>query len=62
MAEQEKKGSHKKGANSRRCANYQDRNRLEKNKLKRILQSNGVAAALAWAKEHNTTAMLKSMM
>lgn len=43
-----KKGCPKIGSNKRRCSRYQDRNRFEINKLKRIIRSNGGGEAIAW--------------
>lgn len=46
------KGSKKYGRNEKKCAEYKNAKRREKNKLKRIYQSNGEKAAIAYAKEH----------
>lgn len=46
-----KKGSRKYGRNEKKCAAYKSANRRERNKLKRILKSNGEEAAVAYAIE-----------
>ena len=46
------KGSRKHGRNKEKCKRYLAHKRREKNKLKRILQSNGLKAAELYAKEN----------
>lgn len=45
------KGSRKYGRNEKKCQAYFAAKRREKNKLKRIHQSNGLEAALNYAEE-----------
>ena len=53
MAEKQKKsgGAKKIGRNEEKCKKYRSSKNREKNKLKRILQSNGFAAAEKYAEE-----------
>jgi hypothetical protein len=53
MAEKQKKGgggNRKHGRAVRKCAAYRAHKTMERNKIKRILQSNGFKAALAFAR------------
>jgi hypothetical protein len=54
MATQKAKhgGSRKIGRNTAKCASYRARKVGERHKLKRILQSNGYGAAMAYANKH----------
>jgi hypothetical protein len=56
MADKTRKGGKKNrkyGRNLDKCTQYRAHQTREKNKIKRILQSNGVEYAKAWAKERN---------
>jgi hypothetical protein len=55
------KGSKKAGRSKAKCQRYHDHKMRERNKLKRILRSNGYAYALAWAKANVCTNLLPSV-
>jgi len=46
-------GRGKAGKNAKKCKMYKDNKTREKNKLKRILQSNGIVEARKYAKKHS---------
>lgn len=45
-------GAKKHGRNTDKCAKYRNEHRREKNKLSRIVRSNGYAYATAYATQH----------
>lgn len=61
MASQGKKGR-KLGRNKNKLAQYKGRHSREKNKLKRIVQSNGPKAALAYAAPHGLTSFAQTLI
>lgn len=52
------KKSRKFGRNLVKCQRYRSQFRRERNKLRRILKSNGLVAAREWAFAHNITLRL----
>lgn len=46
-------GNRKHGRNTDKCKGYRSRKVRERNKIKRILRSNGIDAAQAYAKKHS---------
>jgi hypothetical protein len=59
---QGKKGCAKLGRNSKKCQQYQAMHTREKNKIKRVLQSNGETYAQEWAKTHNVIGVLQVLI
>lgn len=57
----QKQSNKKKGRNASKGKRYRDSGALRKNKLKHILQSNGLAAAELYAQMHNMVSSLRSM-
>ena len=55
-------GNKKMGRNSIKCKQYRALGTREKNKLKRVLKSNGEAAAIKYAKQHVLSSYLKTIM
>ena len=49
------KGSRKHGRNKVKCKLYRDHKIREKNKIKRIVKSNGLEYAIIWAKEYSVS-------
>ncbi len=62
MAEQDKKKSEKRGRNGDKCKRYRARKTREIHKLKRVLQSNGLAAAQEYADKHEIWGILKKLL
>jgi hypothetical protein len=64
MAEkqQEKKKSEKEGRNDTKCKRYRANKTREKNKLKRVLQSEGLEAAKAYAEAKEIWGYLKKLL
>jgi hypothetical protein len=54
-------GSKKIGRNADKCKKYFAFHTREKNKIKRVLQSNGRAYAETWAKAHNVSSLLAKL-
>lgn len=54
-------GTKKYGRDAEKCKLYRALKIREKNKLKRVLKSNGLLAAQAYAREHVLTAYLKTL-
>jgi hypothetical protein len=52
----------KLGRNKTKCLQYRNLHKREKNKIKRVLQSNGITFAKTWASEHGVTAVLHGLM
>jgi hypothetical protein len=50
-----------KGRNALKCSRYQNERHRERNKLKRILKSNGPEAARAWAARYGALLDLKQI-
>lgn len=55
------KGARKIGRDKAKCLSYKTHKTREKNKLKRILPSNGLAYAQAYADKHGLSTFLKSL-
>ena len=55
-------GSKKFGRNLAKCKKYRDHQVGERNKLKRVLQSNGYEYAKEWAKKNGVIAYLNKMV
>ena len=55
-------GSKKFGRNLAKCKKYRDHQTGERNKLKRVLQSNGYDYAMEWAKSNGVIAYLNKMV
>lgn len=55
-------GAKKYGRNVTKCEHYKAMKTREKNKLKRVLQSNGKEAAQAYAKEHLLDNYLRGLL
>lgn len=55
-------GSKKAGKNKAKCQTYRAMKTREKNKIKRILKSNGFAAAEVYAKGYNMTGYLAGLV
>lgn len=55
MADQSTSGKkgRKIGRNKKKCEQYRAHNTRAKNKIKRVLQSNGLAYAIVYAREHS---------
>jgi hypothetical protein len=51
----------KLGRNKNKCAQYRAMHTREKNKIKRVLQSNGVKFAEAWAAKHGVVTLLHTL-
>jgi len=64
MAEQKKGhgGSRKIGRNKTKCASYRALHIREKNKLKRIVGSNGKAMAIKYANKNNLIGFLAGLI
>ena len=65
MPEQKQKkggGSKKIGRNKVKCAHYKAMHTREKNKLRRVLRSNGYGEAVTWATKHNVLSYLKELV
>lgn len=64
MAEQRRKtgGARKCGRNEEKCKKYRANKTKEKNKLPRILQSEGVAAANKYAEKHELYGYLRKLL
>jgi hypothetical protein len=55
----QKKGSSRKvGRNKSKCTRYASFHRRETNKIRRVLQSNGLEFAKKWATDHNVLSYL----
>jgi len=63
MAKKEKKsgGSKKYGRNEAKCKAYRASKNREKNKIKRILQSEGLKAAELFAEKHEIWGVLRRL-
>jgi hypothetical protein len=59
--QQEKKKSEKAGRNDTKCKKYRVNKTREKNKLKRVLQSSGLAAAEKYAEEKEIWGYFKKL-
>ena len=55
-------GTKKHGRDLAKCKKYRDHQTRERNKIKKILQSNGYDYALEWAKSNNAVAFLNKLM
>jgi len=55
-------GSKKAGRNKAKCLFYRTMHTREKNKIKRILKSNGFPAAEEYAKQYNMTGWLAGLV
>lgn len=65
MAETVHKGGKKNrklGRNISKCLTYKTSHRREFNKIKRMLKSNGLAYAIAWATERNMSGMVNKVL
>ena len=64
MAEQQKKsgGAKKYGRSEEKCKKYRANKTREKNKLKRVLQSNGITAANEYAEAKELWGYLKKLL
>ena len=51
-------GTKKHGRDKIKCKKYRDHQTAERNKLKRVLQSNGYEYAMEWAKKNGVIAYL----
>lgn len=60
--ENEKKKSEKQGRNGTKCKKYRVNNTREKNKLKRVLQSNGLVAAEKYAEDKGIWGFYKALL
>lgn len=52
----------KLGRNKKKCTQYRAMHTREKNKIRRVLQSNGLAYAKEWAFKHNVTHFLQTLL
>jgi hypothetical protein len=52
-------GSKKHGRDKAKCQAYRQHNQREKNKIKRILKSNGLTYATDWCKKNEVMFLLK---
>jgi len=60
---QQKGGGLKKiGRNKSKCSRYAAMHIREKNKLRRVLRSNGYGEAVTWATKHNVLSYLKELV
>lgn len=50
------------GRNKNKCAQYRAMHTREKNKIKRVLQSNGVEYARIWAAKNGVVTVLHNLM
>lgn len=57
-----KKGSRKIGRSKDKCAKYAAMHTREKNKVRRVLKSNGRAEAEKWAIAHNVIGYLSTII
>jgi len=57
----QQKGKSKAGKKKAKCERYRNGKVRERNKIKRILQSNGLAYAKMWAKERGVLRMIPGM-
>ena len=55
-------GTRKHGRDLAKCKRYRDHQTREKNKIKKILQSNGVDYAAEWAKKYGAIALLNKLI
>ena len=55
-------GTKKHGRNKEKCAKYRTHKVREKNKIKKVLQSNGYTYAEKWAKANGVVAELNKLM
>jgi len=55
-------GSKRFGRDAAKCKKYRDHQTAERNKLKRVLQSNGYDYAMEWAKNNGVIAYLNKMV
>jgi len=55
-------GTKKHGRDKAKCQKYRDHQTAERNKLKRVLQSNGYTYAQEWAKKNGVIAYLNKMV
>lgn len=55
-------GTKKHGRDLAKCKKYRDHQTRERNKIKRVLQSNGYEYALEWAKKNNAVVFLNKLM
>ena len=55
-------GTKKHGRDLAKCKKYRDHQTCERNKLKRVLQSNGYDFAIEWAKTNGVIAYLNKMV
>ena len=64
MADTQKggKGNKKIGRDVAKCTSYRNLHRREHNKIKRMLQSNGIEYATAWASERGVSGMVTRML
>jgi hypothetical protein len=63
MAEAQKKsgGNRKFGRNDEKCKKYRVNKTREKNKIRNVLQSEGIAAAEKYAEQHELYAYLRKL-
>ena len=61
-AKQGGSGTKKHGRDLAKCKKYRDHQTAERNKLKRVLQSNGYEYAMEWAKNNGVIAYLNKMV
>lgn len=62
MTETKSGGKRKYGRNLGKCKSYRDHQTREKHKIKRILRSNGLAYAQAWARERHVEGLLAKLI
>ncbi len=62
MSEAKSGGKRKHGRDLAKCKRYRDHSTREKHKIKRILQSSGVAFAKAWARERHVEMLLDKIL
>ena len=55
-------GMRKYGRNLERCAKYKAMHTREKNKIRRVLRSNGFTAAQSYAEQHNLVGYLTRLV
>jgi hypothetical protein len=55
-------GTRKFGRDNVKCAAYRAHQQREKNKLPRILRSNGIEYAMEWAKKNGVIALLNKLV
>ena len=55
-------GTKKHGRDKEKCAKYRNHQVRERNKIKKILQSNDLEYAMVWAKKYGAVAFLNKLI